>query len=291
MKIQINSPIVSTMATLLDGNITAQKIKDTLKQKYAAHRHEGVPGLAAVLIGDNPASQVYVGHKEKAMKAVGFHSETHKLPATASEKEILALIEKLNAAPHIDGILVQLPLPESLSQAKILYTVSPKKDVDGFHPHNLGQLLAGKPSFIPCTPKGIVALLKDHGIKMSGKKAVVIGRSLIVGKPTALLLLQENATITLCHSKTRDLAAECRQADILVVAMGKPRFIKNSFVKEGAVVVDVGIHREQGKLIGDVDFDDVHHKASFITPVPGGVGPMTIAMLLENTWESFLRRV
>lgn len=276
---------------ILDGEKTAQKVRAELKQKISSHVKKGMPGLAAVLVGDNSASHVYVNRKEKALKETGFYSEIHRLSAHVSENELLNLIDKLNTSPVIDGILIQLPLPAHISQSKILYAVSPQKDVDGFHPNNLGRLVSGDPLFIPCTPKGILTLLRENHIEISGKKAVVVGRSLIVGKPMALLLLQENATVTLCHSKTKELEKECRRADILVVAAGKPQFIKSSFIKDGAVIVDVGIHRQKNKLVGDVDFDEAKQKASYITPVPGGVGPMTIAMLLQNTWESFLRRV
>lgn len=278
-------------AILLDGTKIAEKIRAKLKQALLKYPKNHRPGLAAVLVGDNPASKIYVGRKEKALQEVGFYSEVHHVDSRIKEIELLSLIQRLNESSKIDGILVQLPLPLHINPSKILYSVAPEKDVDGFHPHNLGHLVSGDPIFIPCTPKGILTLLKSSSIEISGKKTVVVGRSLIVGKPMALLLLQENATVTICHSKTKNLQEECLVADILIVAIGKAGFIKSSFVKSGAVVVDVGIHRQNNKLIGDVDFDKVRKKAAFITPVPGGVGPMTIAMLLQNTWESYLRRV
>ena len=279
------------MATLLDGKKTAQKVREALKAKVASLPKKKAPGLAAVLVGENPASQMYVGRKEKAAREAGFYSEVHRLDKQISEQNLLTLIHQLNNDSRIHGILVQLPLPQQISQETIFEAVDPQKDVDGFHPINLGRLMAGKPTFIPCTPRGILHLLKAYHIGISGKKAVVVGRSLIVGKPMAHLLLNENATVTLCHSKTKDLEKECRTADILIAAAGKPALIKKSFIKKGAVVIDVGIHRKDNKLMGDVDFKAVQNQASFITPVPGGVGPMTIAMLLQNTWESFSRRV
>jgi len=216
------------------------------------------------------------------------YSEVHRLPRAASEKEILSLIQFLNESPKIHGILVQMPLPPHIQTQFILNAVSPHKDVDGFHPFNLGRLMMGDPLFIPCTPQGIMELLKEYHIDVAGKKAVVVGRSLIVGKPMAHLLLSQNATVTICHSKTKNLEEECQTADILIAAIGQPHFIKNSFVKKGAVVVDVGMNRLKDKIVGDVDFDTVQEKVSYITPVPGGIGPMTIAMLLKNTYKAFL---
>lgn len=271
---------------LLDGKKLSQKILEQLR-KQVMQLKKGVPGLAVVLVGDNPASQIYVSKKEKTAKDIGMYSEVHRLPAAASEKEVLDIIQYLNQSSKIHGILVQLPLPSHMQTQTILNAVSPSKDVDGFHPSNLGRLLMGDPLFVPCTPSGVMEILKEYKIDVSGKKAVVVGRSLIVGKPMAQLLLNQNATVTICHSKTQNLEAECQTADILVAAIGKVHFIKNSFVKKGAVVVDVGINRLNGKLVGDVDFENVKEKTSYITPVPGGVGPMTIALLLKNTLHSF----
>ena len=280
------------MTTLLDGKKLSQKICATLKSKVAKtieRLKDKKPGLAVILVGDNSASQIYVAKKEKTAREFGFYSEVHKLPAACEEKEILNLIKYLNESPKIHGILVQLPLPAHIQTHAILNAVSPLKDVDGFHPLNLGRLFIGDPLFIPCTPQGVMELLKEYKIELSGKHAVVIGRSLIVGKPLAHLLLGQNATVTICHSKTKNLEAVCQTADILISAIGKSHFIKNSFVKEGAVIVDVGINRLNNKIVGDVDFENVQKKASFITPVPGGVGPMTIALLLQNTFKSFER--
>lgn len=275
-------------ATLLDGKKLSQKICATLKSKIEKLKNKK-PGLAVVLVGDNPASQIYVAKKEKIARELGFYSEVHRLPASAQEKEILSIIQHLNDSSKIHGILVQLPLPAHIQTQIILNAVSPLKDVDGFHPLNLGRLFMGDPLFTPCTPQGVMELLKEYHIELSGKSAVIVGRSLIVGKPLAHLLLSQNATVTICHSKTKNLEEVCQKADILISAMGKPHFIKNSFVKEGAVVVDVGINRLNKKIVGDVDFESVQKKASFITPVPGGVGPMTIAILLQNTLKSFER--
>lgn len=269
---------------LLDGKKLSQKILHTLKEEIHGEKR---PGLAVVLVGDNPASKVYVAKKEKTAKEVGMYSEVHKLPSSASEKEVLDVIQYLNKSSKIHGILVQLPLPPHIETQTILEAVLPSKDVDGFHPFNLGYLLAGSPQFVPCTPLGVMELLKEYKIDLSGKKAVVLGRSLIVGRPMAHLLLNQNATVTICHSKTQHIEAECQTADILIAAIGKAHFVKSSFVKKGAVVVDVGINRLNEKLVGDVDFEQVKEKTSYITPVPGGVGPMTIAMLLKNTLIAF----
>jgi len=276
------------MAILLDGKKLSQKICATLKSKIEKLKGKK-PGLAVILIGGHLASQIYVAKKEKTAKEIGFYSEVHRLAATSEEKEILNLIQYLNESSKIHGILVQLPLPTHIRTQTILNAVSPLKDVDGFHPLNLGRLLIGDPLFIPCTPQGVMELLKEYRIDLSGKHAVIVGRSLIVGKPLAHLLLSQNATVTICHSKTQNLEEMCQSADILISAIGKPHFIKNSFVKEGAIVVDVGINRLNNKTVGDIDFDAVSKKASFITPVPGGVGPMTIALLLQNTFKSFER--
>lgn len=273
-------------AKILDGKKMSAEIRAAIKEKVVLLKEKGiVPGLAVILVGDNPASKVYVGQKEKGCLEAGFASFLHRLPETTSQEELLALIDKLNADKTVHGILVQLPLPRQIDPDTVLAAIRPEKDVDGFHPVNIGRLVAGLPASEPCTPKGILRLLKSTGIPLAGKEAVVIGRSNIVGKPVALMLLAESATVTICHSKTADLAEHARRADILVAAIGKPRFVTADMVKEGAVVIDVGINRLEEGLVGDVDYEPVAEKASWITPVPGGVGPMTIAMLLENTLE------
>lgn len=273
-------------ANILDGKKISAEIRASIKEKTLMLKEKGiVPGLAVVLVGDDPASKVYVGQKEKGCLEAGFASFLHRLPGTTSQEELLALIDKLNADKTVHGILVQLPLPRQIDPDTVLAAIRPDKDVDGFHPVNIGRLVAGLPACEPCTPKGILRLLKSTGIPLAGKEAVVIGRSNIVGKPVALMLLAESATVTICHSKTTRLAEHARRADILVAAIGKPRFVTEDMVKEGAVVIDVGINRLEEGLVGDVDYGPVEEKASWITPVPGGVGPMTIAMLLENTLE------
>ena len=273
-------------AKILDGKKMSAEIRAAIKEKVVLLKEKGiVPGLAVILVGDNPASKVYVGQKEKGCLEAGFASFLHRMPETTSQEELLALIDKLNADKTVHGILVQLPLPRQIDPDTVLAAIRPEKDVDGFHPVNIGRLVAGLPASEPCTPKGILRLLKSTGIPLAGKEAVVIGRSNIVGKPVALMLLAESATVTICHSKTADLAEHARRADILVAAIGKPRFVTADMVKEGAVVIDVGINRLEEGLVGDVDYEPVAEKASWITPVPGGVGPMTIAMLLENTLE------
>ena len=273
-------------AKILDGKKMSAEIRAAIKEKVVLLKEKGIgPGLAVILVGDNPASKVYVGQKEKGCLEAGFASFLHRLPETTSQEELLALIDKLNADKTVHGILVQLPLPRQIDPDTVLSAIRPEKDVDGFHPVNIGRLVAGLPASEPCTPKGILRLLKSTGIPLAGKEAVVIGRSNIVGKPVALMLLAESATVTICHSKTADLAEHARRADILVAAIGKPRFVTADMVKEGAVVIDVGINRLEEGLVGDVDYEPVAEKASWITPVPGGVGPMTIAMLLENTLE------
>lgn len=270
---------------LIDGKGIAQTIRADIKQDIASLKIR--PGLAAVLVGDHPASKVYVRNKRKACEEAGIYSEEHALSEETREPDLLSLIDKLNNDPAIHGILVQLPLPKGLNERKILDAVTPQKDIDGFHYMNVGKLVANEIGFYPCTPLGVIALLKATGVKIAGYHTVVVGRSNIVGKPAALLLLHENATVTLCHSKTKDLPQMCRQADILVAAIGQAKFVTADMVKEGAVVIDVGINRTaDGKLAGDVDFEAVAEKASAITPVPGGVGPMTIAMLLANTLQS-----
>lgn len=272
------------MAQLLDGKIMAAELEAELKLRVDALKEKGcTPGLTVILVGEDPASQTYVSNKEKACERLGIHSTTLRMPENTTQEELEAEIIKANADEMVHGILVQLPLPRHLDSDRALALILPQKDVDGFHDINAGRLSRGVDCVVACTPKGALHMLKKAGIEISGKEAVVVGRSNIVGKPMALLLLQENATVTVCHSRTADLAAHTRRADILVAAIGKPRFITADMVKEGAVVVDVGINRVDGKLCGDVDFEPVAQKASWITPVPGGVGKMTIAMLMDNT--------
>jgi methylenetetrahydrofolate dehydrogenase (NADP+)/methenyltetrahydrofolate cyclohydrolase len=270
---------------LIDGKVISKAVKEDVRARVASLIAKGIrPGLATVLVGDDPASQVYVRNKQRTCEELGMHTVGHNLPATTSESDLLALIHRLNADPAIHGILVQLPLPKPLRSEPILNAMSPDKDADGLHPFNMGKLLMGEPRFVPCTPAGVMAMLDYHKLPIEGKSAVVVGRSNLVGKPAALLLLHRHATVTVCHSKTPNLAEVCRRADILVAAIGKAHFITAEMVKPGAVVIDVGINRlPDGKLVGDVDFAAVAPKASWITPVPGGVGPMTIAMLMQNT--------
>jgi len=277
------------MAVIIDGNKIAQEIRhEVRKQALALKEKTGiVPGLAVVMVGEDHASLVYVGRKAKACAEVGFLSHEFKLPADTSEAKLLSIISKLNADQLIHGILVQLPLPKHIHTDKIIAAINPHKDVDGFHPYNVGGLVSGNPLFVPCTPRGIMELISRTGIELTGKEAVVVGRSNIVGKPIALLLLAQNATVTICHSRTKDLPAVTRRADVLIAAVGKAEMIKADMVKEGVVVIDVGVNRlENGKLAGDVAFTEVAAKASYITPVPGGVGPMTIAMLMKNTLDA-----
>lgn len=272
-------------ARIIDGKAVSKKIRQQLTEDVAKFKSEtGItPGLAVVLVGEDPASQTYVRSKEKSTIKTGMYSEVHRLSGGSSEAQLLDLVEQLNKDKKIHGILVQLPLPRHIDELKVLNAIDPRKDVDGFHPINAGNLLIGQESFIPCTPHGIMKLLADDGVSLKGKHAVVVGRSNIVGKPVALLLLQEHATVTVCHSRTADLGAITRQADVLVVAVGRPNFITGDMIKPGAVVIDVGINRVDDKLVGDVDFEGAQTVAGSITPVPGGVGPMTITMLLENT--------
>ncbi|MCG5055681.1 MAG: bifunctional methylenetetrahydrofolate dehydrogenase/methenyltetrahydrofolate cyclohydrolase FolD [Myxococcales bacterium] len=279
-------------ARLIDGKGLAARIRTALKDETEALSRAGTqPGLAVVLVGDDPASHVYVRNKTKACAEIGFRAFDHHLPATTSEPELLALVQALNADAAVDGILVQLPLPAHIDSRKVLLTIDPRKDVDGFHPDNLGRMLMGEPRFVPCTPAGVMRLLEDAQVPLEGARAVVLGRSNIVGKPAAMLLTAANATVTLCHSKTRDLAELVRSADVLVAAIGRARFVEGSWIKPGAVVIDVGMNRdEDGKLCGDVDTDAAAVHAAAITPVPGGVGPMTIAMLMESTLASARRR-
>ncbi|MBQ8416915.1 MAG: bifunctional methylenetetrahydrofolate dehydrogenase/methenyltetrahydrofolate cyclohydrolase FolD [Clostridia bacterium] len=274
------------MATIIDGKRISQEIREEIKAETAAFAQENgyLPGLAVIIVGENPASQVYVRNKKKACEEVGFYSRVYELPEDTKQEDLNALVDQLNADEQIHGILVQLPLPKHLDENEVLLRIDPGKDVDAFHPYNVGKIMIGDYSFLPCTPAGVMALLERTGVDIAGKKCVVIGRSNIVGKPMAMLLLHANGTVTLCHSRTKDLAAETRQADILVVAIGKADFVTADMVKEGAVVIDVGMNRRaDGKLTGDVDFASVEPVASAITPVPGGVGPMTITMLLKNT--------
>jgi len=276
------------MAMIIDGKKISKEIKDELKEEVASLKAKGKePTLAVILVGDDPASQVYVGNKKKACEYIGIRSLSLELPKETTEEELLKKIAELNEDPTVNGILVQLPLPSQIDERKVINAISAAKDVDGFHPENVGRLLIGEKGFVSCTPAGVIELLKRSGVEIAGKECVVIGRSNIVGKPMSVLLLRENGTVTVTHSRTKDLKAVCKRADILVVAIGKPKMIDAEYVKEGAVVIDVGIHRqENGKLCGDVDYDSVEPIASAITPVPGGVGPMTIAMLMKNCVES-----
>ncbi|MFS1512224.1 bifunctional methylenetetrahydrofolate dehydrogenase/methenyltetrahydrofolate cyclohydrolase FolD [Chengkuizengella sp. SCS-71B] len=275
-------------AKLINGTDLSKIIREELKSEVELLKSKNIqPGLAVVLVGDDPASEVYVGRKAKACDQLGIYSEVHKLPETTTEKELVLLIRKLNVHTDIHGILVQLPLPKHISEKAVIDAIAVEKDVDGFHPINVGNLLIGDDSLLPCTPAGVIEMIKREGIEIAGKHAVVIGRSNIVGKPVSMLLLRENATVSICHSKTKDIASIAKQADILVVATGIPKMIGSDCIKEGAVVIDVGINRmDNGKLCGDVDFDKVKEVAGFITPVPGGVGPMTITMLIKNTLEA-----
>ena len=276
------------MAQIIDGKRISQEIKDELKEEVAALKAQGIEGsLAVIQVGEDPASSVYVRNKKKACEYIGIHSLSYELPEETTEEELLDLIASLNENDAVNGILVQLPVPKHIDADKVIRAISPEKDVDGFHPMNAGRLVIGEKGFVSCTPAGIIQLLKRSGIEIAGKNCVIIGRSNIVGKPMALLMLQENATVTVAHSKTTDLKAVCKTADILIVAIGKKQFITADYIKEGAVVIDVGIHRgEDKKLFGDVCYEEVEPVASAITPVPGGVGPMTIAMLMSNCVES-----
>ena len=274
---------------IIDGKKVASKIKEniaaevkTLKQKTGK-----TPGLAVVLVGNDPASAVYVRNKNKTCENLGFHSFENILPADTSESKLLGLIHELNIDDRVNGILVQLPLPDQISSNKILEAINPKKDVDGFHLENVGRLVTGNATFKPCTPEGIIQLLDHYEVNIEGKHAVILGRSNIVGKPISLLLLERNATVTICHSKTQNLSAITKSADILIAAIGKPNFVTEDMIKDNTIIIDVGINRVDNKLIGDVDYQSVSKKASLITPVPGGVGPMTIAILMANTLQSF----
>ena len=274
---------------IIDGKAVSAAVKDEVKEQVAALKKDGgVPCLAVVLVGDDPASKVYVRNKKRACKYCGIKSLEYILDKTASEQQLLDLIDVLNNEPTVHGILVQLPLPPHINEQKIINAISEQKDVDAFHPANVGRLMTGNPDFLPCTPAGVMEMLKKYNIETAGKDCIIIGRSNIVGKPMAMLMLSANSTVTVCHSKTKNLKEKCLSADILIAAIGKPKFVTADMVKDGAVVIDVGINRtEDGKLCGDVDFEEVSKKASYITPVPGGVGPMTIATLMKNTLTAY----
>ena len=273
------------MATVISGKEVSQKVKGEVREKALALKAKGIDvGLAVVIVGDNPASRVYVNSKKKACEEVGFNSYEYALPEETTQQELLDLVEELNNDEKVNGILVQLPLPKQIDENAIINAISPDKDVDAFHPFNVGKIMIGEYAFLPCTPAGIMELIDSTGVEIAGKSCVVIGRSNIVGKPMSVLLLHRSGTVTVCHSKTKNLKEICQNADILVAAVGRPNFVTGDMVKEGAVVIDVGINRmEDGKLCGDVNFAEAEKKASYITPVPGGVGPMTIAMLMKNT--------
>lgn len=275
-------------AQIIDGKKVASDIQENLRKEIGQLKAKGItPGLAVVLVGENPASKKYVASKEKTCESLGIKSLSHKLPETITQGELMALIQKLNNDPDIHGILVQLPLPKGLNEKDVMNAIAPEKDVDGFGPISLGRLILDEPGFLPCTPHGVIKMLEAYNIEPAGKHAVIIGRSVIVGKPLAHLLLRKNATVTICHSKTPDLKETCQRADILCVAVGRAQMVKGDWVKEGSAVIDVGINvTPEGKLVGDVDFDEVKDKAGWITPVPGGAGPMTIAMLMYNTVEA-----
>lgn len=274
------------MANLIDGKLISAQIREELTEETKAFvaRTGVTPGLAVIIVGEDPASQVYVRNKRRACEQIGYYSEAYELPAATTQEQLMALVQRLNGEEKIHGILVQLPLPKHIDEHEVLLAIDPKKDVDAFHPVNVGRIMIGDYDYLPCTPAGVMALLEKSGISPAGKEVVIVGRSNIVGKPQAMLMLHANATVTICHSRTKDLAAVCRRADILVAAIGKADFFTADYIKEGAVVIDVGMNRRaDGKLTGDVDFASVEPKASYITPVPGGVGPMTITMLMKNT--------
>lgn len=274
------------MSKIIDGKAVSQSVKDRIKEKAVRlkEKYNVTAGLAVIIVGDDPASRIYVNNKKKACEYVGFDSYEYALPEETTENELLELINKLNNDERIDGILCQLPLPKHIDENVIINNISPNKDVDAFHPVNVGKIMIGDYSFLPCTPAGVMELIASTGIDIKGKECVVVGRSNIVGKPMSMLLLHKSGTVTICHSKTKDLKAECKRADILVAAVGVPNLIKGDMIKEGAVVIDVGMNRlDSGKLCGDVEFESASKTAGYITPVPGGVGPMTIAMLMQNT--------
>ncbi len=271
-------------AKILNGKEVSARIKDELKDKVTELKKDGIfPGLAVVLVGNDPASRVYVNSKKKACEFIGIESFEFTLPEDATEQQLLELVYKLNSDKQVNGILVQLPLPKHINEENIINAINPSKDVDAFHPANVGRIMTGNPIFLPCTPAGVMELIHESGIDVKGKECVVVGRSNIVGKPQAMLLLAEHGTVTICHSRTVNLEEVCKRADILVAAVGKPEFVKGNMIKPGAVVIDVGINRVDGKIVGDVEFSSASEVASAITPVPGGVGPMTIAMLMKNT--------
>lgn len=272
-------------AKILDGKLVSARVREELKETVDGLRERGIlPGLAVVIVGNDPASRIYVNSKKKVCAEIGIESFEYALEEDTAEETLIALVKKLNEDSRVSGILVQLPLPKHIDEEKVLLTISPQKDVDAFHPVNVGKIMIGNPDFLPCTPAGVMELIKESGIEVAGKECVMVGRSNIVGKPQAMLLLAQNGTVTICHSKTKDLGEVCRRADILVVAVGKAEMIKGDMVKPGAVVIDVGMNRLEGKkLVGDVEFSSASEVASAITPVPGGVGPMTIAMLMKNT--------
>ena len=276
------------MAKILSGKVVSERIKEELKEEVKKLNSQGIfPGLAVVIVGDDPASRVYVNSKKKACEEIGIYSEEYALPESTSEEELLKLVDELNESKKVCGILVQLPLPKHINEEKIINAISPKKDVDAFHPANVGKIMIGNYDFLPCTPAGVMELIKESGIDVTGKECVIVGRSNIVGKPQAMLLLHANGTVTICHSRTKDLAEKTKNADILVAAVGIPNFITGDMIKEGAIVIDVGINRlENKKLVGDVEFESAEKVAGAITPVPGGVGPMTIAMLMKNTLKA-----
>ena len=280
------------MAVIIDGKGLGLKVRSKIAEdvKQIVKSGSRVPGLAVILVGDDPASSVYVNMKEKACVEAGFKSVLHRLSSDISTEELISFVNSLNSDDSIDGILVQLPLPKHIDEKRVLYSVDPSKDVDGFHPINVGLMHIGEDTLFPCTPYGVMKIFEEYDIDLFGKHAVVLGRSNIVGKPMASLLLKSNATVTICHSKTKNIESVVRLGDIVVAAVGIPNFVKSSFVKDGAVVIDVGINRLNGKLVGDVDFEDVKDKCSYITPVPGGVGPMTIAMLMANTLKAYQKR-
>ncbi|MCX7746800.1 MAG: bifunctional methylenetetrahydrofolate dehydrogenase/methenyltetrahydrofolate cyclohydrolase FolD [Clostridia bacterium] len=272
-------------AKILSGKDLSAKVKEQLKQEVGSMRENGIiPGLAVIIVGDDPASRIYVNNKKKACREIGIESYEYALSEETSEAELLELVEKLNQDNKVSGILVQLPLPRHINEEKVILAICPEKDVDAFHPVNVGKIMIGKPDFLPCTPAGVMELIEESGVDVAGKECVVVGRSNIVGKPQSMLLLAKHGTVTICHSKTKNLDEVCRRADILVVAVGKPELVKGSSIKPGAVVLDVGMNRlENKKVVGDVEFSSAKEVASYITPVPGGVGPMTIAMLMKNT--------
>ena len=272
------------MYKIIDGKVISGTVKDRVATEVADLKQKGITtGLAVIIVGEDPASKVYVANKKKACEALGIISEEYALPESTTQQELLALIDTLNKKESINGILCQLPLPKHLNEDEVINAILPEKDVDAFHPQNVGKIMLGDYDFVPCTPAGVMEMLNYEGIDITGKNCVIIGRSNIVGKPMGMLLLHKNGTITICHSRTKDLASVCKKADILVAAVGRPNFVTADMVKDGAVVIDVGINRVDGKLVGDVDFNAVKDKCAAITPVPGGVGPMTIAMLMQNT--------